>query len=292
MTIFLDLRAIPSGGFVAHDVTVLGTAAPSNDAAVQAFEDRVRGRNIVLATHGFNANASKGSVELSQWDALCNLPSSWDFVGVLWPGDSQYLPIVDYPLEGSVALASGQLLATFLNAHAAGAASISLVSHSLGARTMLETVRLLNRRVRNVLLMAGAIEDDCLTGEYAPAMKKVDRVQVVASRSDRVLTAAFPVGNPLGEIVMHGHPYFRAALGREGPSNVSGLDAAYQLWQVPDAWDYGHWDYLPKPAQGGAPVQPMQPPMQVPADSDPRPDLPEGWTAAWSAAVIATQMLD
>ncbi len=291
MTLFLDLRATPSGGFVAHEVAVLGTDATSNEAAVQAFEARVRGRHIVLVTHGFNVNGAKGTDELSQWAALCRLPSPCDFIGVLWPGDSQVLPIVDYPIEGSVALSSGQLLAAFLNAHAVGAASISLVSHSLGARTVLETVRLLKRRVRNVLLMAAAIEDDCLTGEYAPTMQKVDRVQVVASRADWVLAAAFPVGNLLGEIVMHGHPYFREALGREGPDSVVGLDAAYQLWQVPDAWLYDHWDYLPKPGQGGAPVQAMQPPMQVPTDTAPRPDLPQGWTSAWSAAVIATQML-
>lgn len=291
-TMFLDLRAIPSGGFVAHAVTVLGTIAPGGDTAVQAFESRVRGRNIVLATHGFNVNSAKGSDELGQWASLCQLPSGWDFIGVLWPGDSQVMPILDYPMEGSVALASGQLLAQFLNAHAEGAASISLVSHSLGARAVLETVRLLNRRVRTLVLMAGAIEDDCLTKEYASAMKKVDNVQVVASRADWVLAAAFPLGNLLGEIVMHGHPYCREALGREGPHSVAGLQAQYQLWQIPDAWDYGHWDYLPKPMQGGtAPqaVQAMPLPMPVPSASDVPPSAVDGWSAAWSAAVIATQ---
>ena len=286
MTIFLDLRAIPSGGMVANTVSVLGTDAQYPDAAVKEFEARVRGRNIVLATHGFNVNSANGMAELTEWGSLCGLTSPWDFIGVLWPGDSRYIPFVDYPIEGSVAIDSGRLLAPFLNTHAAGAASISLVSHSLGARTVLETVKGLNRRVARLILMAGAIEDDCLTNEYAQAMKKVDSVQVVASRSDWVLEFAFPLGNPVGEIVMQGHPYFREALGREGPYSVAGLDARYQLWQIPDAWDYGHLDYLP----GSDPGPRMLPPLHVPGADDAAPgddDVP--WKSAWSAGVIATE---
>ncbi len=285
MTIFLDLRAIPSGGIVAKTVTVLGTDAQLPDAAVKEFEDWVRGRNIVLATHGFNVDSADGQAELTQWGALCGLTSPWDFIGVLWPGDSRYLPFVDYPVEGSTALNSGRLLAAFLNAHAAGAASVSLVSHSLGARTMLEAVAGLKRRVATLILMAGAIEDDCLTNEYAQAMTNVDNVQVVASRSDWVLAAAFPIGNPVGELVMHGHPYFREALGRAGPHTVAGLQARYQLWQIPDAWNYGHLDYLPGSVQGAR----MPPPLNAPGRQDPTPSGDGDWKPSWSAGVISTE---
>ena len=79
--------------------------------------------------------------------------------------------MLDYPIEGYVALSSGHLLARFLNEHAAGAASLSLVSHSLGPPTVLETVQNLKRRVAVLIMMAGAIEDDCMTNEYALALK-------------------------------------------------------------------------------------------------------------------------
>ena len=281
---FLDLRAIPSGGFVAHEVTVLGTGAQGSKA-VSEFESRTRGKSVVLATHGFNVNSEDGVDALGKWDALCALSGPYEYVGVLWPGDSRYLPVLDYPVEGSVALDSGRLLARFLNQHATGAASITLVSHSLGARTMLETVKNLNRRVSLLILMAGAIEDDCLTHEYADAMKKVDQVNVVASRSDWVLQDAFPLGNLVGEILMHGHPYFRSALGRQGPHTVAGLDARYLLWQIPDGWNYVHGDYLP----GSVVDARMQPPVAVPGTSDPCPRGTNGWKSSWSAAVIATE---
>jgi pimeloyl-ACP methyl ester carboxylesterase len=283
---FLDLRAIPVGGFVAHEVALLGTLTQGL-AAVQEFEDRTRGKNLLLATHGFNVNSEDGVAALAKWAALCGLPGSYEYVGVLWPGDSRYLPVLDYPVEGGVALDSGRLLARFLNEHAAGTASISLVSHSLGARTMLETVKNLKRRVRSLTLMAAAIENDCLTQEYADAMQQVDQVNIVASRSDWVLHDAFPLGNLVGEILMHDHPYFRAALGREGPQTVVGLDARYQLWQIPDDWKYVHADYLP----GDVVDARMQPPLSAPAATDPCPRDSRGWKASWSAAVIATECL-
>jgi hypothetical protein len=86
-----------------------------------------------------------------------------------------------------------------------------------GARSVLETIRGLNTKPRRAILMAGAIDDTCLAMEYAEAAATVDKICVVASVSDDVLKWAFPPGNIDGEIVMHGHPYDRTALGRSGP---------------------------------------------------------------------------
>lgn len=60
-----------------------------------------------------------------------------------------------------------------------------------------------------------------------------------------MLAYAFPIGNPIGEIIMAGDPYFRRALGRRGPRSTVGLAAEGQIWQIPKPWDYGHLDYLP-----------------------------------------------
>jgi len=37
---------------------------------------------------------------LSAWRHLLELSGSSVYVGVLWPGDSKFLPVLDYPVEG------------------------------------------------------------------------------------------------------------------------------------------------------------------------------------------------
>lgn len=288
MSLIIDLRQIPSGGFVANEAKVYDSQAPQGVPLSAAhLEQRFAGKHLVLATHGFNVSATRGLSALEKWDELCKLPHPHVFVGVLWPGDSQFLPILDYPIEVPVAQQSGALLARFLNTHAAGATSISMASHSLGARAILEAASQLKRRVAVMLLMASAIEDDCLAREYASATRNTDKIHVVASRADRVLQFAFPLGNPVGELLLHGHPYFKAALGRNGPVSYQEIASSCTHWQMPDgdpSWDFGHGDYMPGPSAGA----PFTPPVQAPAEGDPIPRDTAHWKPAWSAAVIAT----
>lgn len=283
MTILLDLRAIPTGGFVAHEVAIVDGNSGKR-LSNEEFKGEIAGKSVVLVTHGFNVNSRRGLDSLSKWDALCELPAPRLFVGVLWPGDSRFLPILDYPIEGAVAIQSGQLLAGFIDTRMQAAASLSMVSHSLGARTVLEAIQRSQRRFSMLILMAAAIEDDCLGREYAQAASRVDRIRVVASKADWVLAVAFPIGNPIGEIVMSGHPYFRRALGRAGPSSTVGLTALFQQWQIPSPWDYGHLDYMP----GDDIDARIPPPLQVPVKTDPAPGQQDGWKASWSAGVIGT----
>jgi alpha/beta hydrolase family protein DUF900 len=278
MTLFIDLRASRSGGICAPGATVWndGTQLLTDGD----FAARVRGRDLVLATHGFNVDRDEGILALSAWERLCRLPANALFAGVLWPGDSKYLPVLDYPVEGDEAIASGRHLAAYLNAQAAAAASVSFVSHSLGARMVLEALRGLQREARRLMLMAGAIEDDCLANEYREAANKAREIVVLSSRSDWVLEFAFPLGNPVGEIIMHGHPYFKTALGRDGPAQPIPPDQRGGVWQIPDKWKYVHADYLPKSAAGSA----VPPPAAEPAPGAPEPaDKP-----AWSACVLST----
>jgi hypothetical protein len=286
VTLFIDLRATPSGGIVAADATVWEDGTHAISAA--EFGQRVRGLDLLLAAHGFNVDRQHGIEALSKWSQLCELPASSLFVGVLWPGDSQFFPVIDYPFEGSEAIASGKLLAGFLNENATSAASLSFVSHSLGARTVLEALTGMTSGVRRLILMAGAIEDDCLVNEYKAAAAKAAEIFILASKSDAVLEFAFPIGNLVGEIVMHGHPYNRTALGRDGPSQPIPLDQRGGSWQIPDAWHYGHLDYLPRKAT----APPIVPPVAVPAQTADVPMNPpvDGWKPSWSAGAISTQM--
>lgn len=278
---FIDLRADGSGGIPAAEATVWEDG--SRPVPTQEFSTLVHGRDVVLATHGFNVNRKHGLMSLSCWNDRCQLPAGYMMVGLLWPGDSAFLPILDYPVEGMEAIRSGKLLAGFLNDHASQAQTLSLVSHSLGARMVLQTLAGFEGKVHRLILMAGAIEDDCLLNEYAEAAGKAEQIHIIASRKDWVLEFAFPIGNPIGEIIMHGHPYFRTAIGRKGPARFG---PNTRLWQIPDGWDYGHLDYLPSDHVGA----PLSPPRPVPASTDPVPMPGPDWKPSWSASAVATQV--
>jgi hypothetical protein len=290
VTLFLDLRASGKGGIVAD------AAQAWDDGTVQVseadFASRVLGKDVLLATHGFNVDRQSGIDSLSLWMQRCSLPPNALFIGVLWPGDSRFLPFVDYVYEGSEAISSGKLLAAYLNKNAALAQGLSFFSHSLGARTVLETIRGLNTKPRRAILMAGAIEDTCLAREYADAAAKIEKICVVASMADDVLKLAYPAGNLVGEIVMHGHPYDRTALGRSGPFLPLPPNLNVVTQYLPECWGYGHLDYLAEKSLG----PPFAVPLSVPVSNGPIPvdannPTNAGWKPAWSAAATVTQLL-
>jgi hypothetical protein len=291
MSLFLDLRALPTGGFAVtdwHDIKVVETISGQLFSWPQAtFDARVRGRDLVVATHGFNVSGDAGVQSLGDWEPLCQIAPSAVYVGVLWPGDSRFVPVIDYPIEGSVAVASGKLLADFLNRYAGGAGTISLVSHSLGARVLLETVRHLDLHVHRALIMAGAIEDDALTNEYRDVLPKIDRVMTLSSESDWVLQYAFPTGNLVRDVLDADHPYLAKALGRDGPRTMAGLSGQCVPWQIPNGWGYVHGDYLPD-GPGGI-TFPFPPAMGAPGPNLPAPKpAPPPWKPGWSACALRT----
>ena len=245
---------------------------------------------MLLATHGFNVSREDGIDALSRWESLLTLPPSVLYVGVLWPGDSAFIPVIDYPFEGSEAIQAGRLLARFLNQQGGAAASFSFVSHSLGARMVLEAIGNLGFKARRVTLMAGAIEDDCLFDEYQGAASNCQQIWTLASRKDWVLEFAFPIGNPLGGIVTRGHPYFKTALGRNGPAQPIPVDKRGGAWQIPDGWNFGHGDYLPRDANGDA-LKPSQVEPLPPASDASPIAAPPPWKPSWSAAAVSTQEL-
>lgn len=175
-------------GFQTHTVPAID-ASESFKNTVTGPQLVILGRNILLVTHGFNVNRDKGYLCISNWinllvngvnvpppvaapyDLPQKLDDSWVCVGVLWPGDSSWLGPLCYPGEGEHAIACGNLLAQFIKDNFAGSNSISFVSHSLGARFLLQTAATLSKvgsalKIRQVAITAGAINDDCLTNEY------------------------------------------------------------------------------------------------------------------------------
>jgi Alpha/beta hydrolase of unknown function (DUF900) len=254
----------------------------------------ISGHEVFFATHGFEVNQADGIAHLSYWFGNLQIESAVP-VGILWPGDCVVPIFVDYIGEGREAIQSGQLLSGFLNANFTGAASLCFASHSLGARVVLQTISGLSSsfRIRRVILMAGALDNDCLTGEYSDAAGKIEDISVLASTKDDVLALAYPLGNPLQGILDRGHPYYHAALGRVGPALPCQRPRLHSGWEIPAKFGYGHHDYLP----GDKLVAAYSIPVDIPADDSPVPpagtpqSLVDGkqWKPAWSAAIASTR---
>jgi hypothetical protein len=276
MTWFIDVRADSVGGLPASAATLRQGLQQCVDYT--DFLQAVQGRNVLLGVHGFNVSRADGIAKLSAWESVLSLPPNCLFVGVLWPGDSRWAPVLDYPFEDQEAINSAALLADFLNTYCDDAASLSFASHSLGARVVLETLGRLQHDVTQVTLMAGAINDDCLNQQYPDVVNKLKRLAILASLGDDVLKMAFPLGNPLAGIISEGHPYWSGALGRYGPRSPRPTNLK-SSWLIPTDWDYGHGDYL------GGILPKVALPVTLPSVSKNTPAC----KPAWSAGFVSTQ---
>lgn len=256
MTLYMNFRQQRVGGGVVDPIFLEGdgTVAAPNLKLVpnERIGGRLAQRDVLFATHGFNVSFSEGACSLGTLEGALDLPSNCQYVAVLWPGDS-WLPVINYPFEGSSAIDCGKRLAKFCNRSLASAASLSFITHSLGARLALEAAKNLNRKARAFCLTAAAINRDCLSAQYASAFANVSVVSVLASRRDMVLKLAYPIGDPIADILGFDHRLFTPALGYAGPPNAIG--ATVPPWQIPDADGYNHGDYLP-PSAPGAPPNP------------------------------------
>jgi len=101
MTYFIDLRADSAGGNPVHDAgsVVVRTDAqrdpnPARPLAPDLIQ-AVQGRDVLLGTHGFHVNRNDGIDNLSHWTEWLQLGANGYFAGVLWPGDSRWVPFID-----------------------------------------------------------------------------------------------------------------------------------------------------------------------------------------------------
>ena len=295
MTRFLDVRLQPVGGAVAQQValfsgTSIGDYTGMTLADLKSF---IQGQHLLIGAHGFNVNRADGIASLSGWEALLQLPPSSVFMGLLWPGDSIWAHGLDYPSEAHVADQSGQRVGAFVDANFGGAASISFISHSLGARVVLSAISNMKRSVRRLTVMAGAIDNDCLTNEFSQVPDSVGSISALASLGDTVLSELFPLGNFFAGILDSGHPWVRSALGHRGPGG-SAPSNFVAPFQIPDGWKYNHGDYLnvdpPAPPQLALPtdvpgIQAGPPAALLDAQGNALPS----WKAAFSAAFASTR---
>jgi esterase/lipase superfamily enzyme len=200
------------------------------------------GRDVLFAAHGFNVSQADAVCAFTRLEQALAAPITAQLIGVLWPGDSHIGPIL-YPGEKRTAEISGRNLARFCNKTLQEAESLSFLSHSLGARLVLEAVRHLQRPARTMCLTAAAIERDCLTEEYADAFRNTDTISVLASRNDRTLRFLFPLGNFIAHALNPSANPLSSALGFAGPPTRTGNTVP--PWQIADQPPYDHGDYFP-----------------------------------------------
>ena len=159
---------------------------------------------------------------------------------------------------------------------------------------VLQIIAGLNRPVRRLLLMAGAIDNTCLAAEFAAPAARVQSISVLASRSDDVLKWAFPAGNFVSGLFSRGAPYIHEALGREGPAEpYPSANNLHPDWQIPDDWHFDHGSYLPSDPLGPIPFTPLpyfpSPDMAAPPAFAPAAlrDNAALWQPWFSAAIQA-----
>jgi pimeloyl-ACP methyl ester carboxylesterase len=237
----LSVRLEPAGGAVADHVQVLGPLRP---------EGR---RNLVLLVHGYANPQPTASSSFDHCIANLEAAASQSNSNLLspifkfyWPGDTK-LPVISqlsYPWEIGPAKDSAQRLSAFLQGLAGPGGTpveIHFVSHSLGGRVVLETLKhflaaAMNSPVvfRSMSLMAGAVPVRMAGNrkQLQQAALIPSRRQVLFSSSDLVLMIAFRLGETVA-----GEGFFPEAIGTYGHPNG--------MWQQQNLKGYEHWDYWP-----------------------------------------------
>lgn len=224
------------------------TYRPVSDAAVT---QATAGRQVIVAIHGFNVSRPKAVRSYITLQRELRLTDDQVLFGVAWPGDA-WLPVVNYPWEGRDAASCGANLARYLVAAMPRAESLNFISHSLGGRVLLEAVKTLARKTGQVCITAGAVDSDCLAKGYAAVKGNSERISVLASKKDKVLKLAYPLGDFLSDVLLGDEDSpWRGALGRKGPKPVEPPPVRHR--QIPDRLGYDHGDYFPPSDGGGNP---------------------------------------
>jgi len=152
---------------------------------------------------------------------------------------------------------------------------------------VLATISHLSLPARRVMLMAPAIDDNCLTTEFQTAAARIGSISVLASNEDEILSACFPLGNFFAGIIAAGHPWWRAALGHCGP--VTPFPANFQApFEIPDGWNFQHGNYLQIDSSAPTLPLPVDVPPQGSAPPGPVPPV-TGWQEAFSSAFASTR---
>ncbi|MEO6339782.1 MAG: alpha/beta hydrolase [Caulobacteraceae bacterium] len=290
---FRDLKAGHGGAVLPGALFEVSDVSNGFDWTTPAFSDRWRqqpglrwlreqerlellqGKDVWFVTHGFNVNRDNGFKSLgAAAQELRGLGVNYPapaadvlVIPVLWPGD-WIIPVVTYPWELHDARKTGEMFANFLLDGWCDIARASFISHSLGARVVLETVQQTVSKAGPgarpdfdaAVLMAPAADDTVFDDpQYAQAVAALQRLIVLSSVKDKVLGVAYVLGDPIEAALWRGEHASTHALGLKGPrlKKDSPARPKTEWYPIPTApaplhGSNDHGDYLPAP--GGPPT--------------------------------------
>ncbi len=245
----LDFRASSVGGAVVPPKLL--SADGRFEVPISALQPPNPPPSFII--HGFNNSRSEGLAATTGFSDLLvsdGLGSEFSLVAVLWPGDNLLSPL-SYFVEEKDARNTANQFVRFLVGGLHRKDRPNFVAHSLGSLVALETIRGLHAQdvlAGEVILMAGAVDDDCLARKtrYRKAVESAKRVTVVSSRRDRALHYGFPVGDFVAGLLYGG--YTRKALGYRGAeAGEKDEPIPMRVDPCPLRSEFGvdHGDYLP-----------------------------------------------
>lgn len=264
---FLDFRGgssfrgdvLAPGGLWKKPQSFLDSVFGTGNARGADWPDLRKEQRVTFLVHGFNVSREAGQTALSR---LANdMPSIHNgaIVVVTWPGDHSMVPInfASYLWRKNDANDCGREFERFCKRSLAPDAILSFVSHSLGARVVMESMSRLQDRftIDRVCLMAAAIDDDSLADpdQYRQAVKAAGRVAVLASEKDFILQQTYQPGqHPVRTLLAPGSLFLTAkALGYSGPKPRT--EKVFWYHSIPETIHHeqihsdrnvGHLDYV------------------------------------------------
>jgi Alpha/beta hydrolase of unknown function (DUF900) len=234
--------------------------------------DVFRNKRVLFVVHGFNVSCMNGirscGPAAQQYEALGDLglavTAADIVVPVLWPGDG----LIGWSWFNAYGSSdkTGANFAAFLASSAFTASSVSFVSHSLGARVVMETIVNAKKKGARVafdtaILTAAAIGDNMLDDKtYAAASAALKRIVVLSSMNDKVLKVYFTIGSAAEQALWSNYDDTTRALGRYGPAFAAkSANPAKTEWYEIVGVSQDHGDYLP---EGGEPPAGVWPDKQ------------------------------
>lgn len=199
--------------------------------------NQAKNKHVAILVHGFKNQMP--NVMNAYWEIVTRMnttgviaPAGYGLViGFTWPGMTTSL---GYFAAMATAKKAGPFLLQLINSLRAGAHSVDVQTHSLGARVALTALRNPNQVfVDNLLLSAPAVDNHLLEpGEtFFAAMSSCNRCLVYHSKQDSVLRSGFrlaDIADGLHRALGQGGPRSKAITLKETP-NVYVIDCTLRV---------------------------------------------------------------